>query len=293
MPIPSTQLETWANQGAITTAQATHTSVRSALANHEWPSQVKYDDYLQGSYRNHTNIRGDSDVDLVVELTSAFWSNLSAEDKEQLGITPVDYSWTDFRREIIRVLTNYYGASLIDTSGSKSIKVLALSGRLPCDVVVAGQYRYYENLRIRATGIIFWTDPGDQRIVNYPKVHFDNGTSKNSSSRTKGWFKQTVRIIKNARNRIEATKPSVSGLFPSYFIECLLHNVPDDRYGGGHIRNFEDVLVWLNDTVHSDQASSFISQSGMEYLFGSSITQWSLANCRTLISELVQLWNEW
>lgn len=141
MPIPSSQLETWENQGAVVSAQATHTSIRNALASHQWPSGVSYDDYLQGSYRNHTNIRGDSDVDLVVELTSVFWSNLTAEQKEQLDITLADYTWDNFRSEMIGALTSYYGASSVDTSRSKSIKILAASGRLPSDVVVAGQYR--------------------------------------------------------------------------------------------------------------------------------------------------------
>ena len=33
--------------------------------------------YLQGSYRNYTNIRGDSDVDIVAELRSSFSPDLS------------------------------------------------------------------------------------------------------------------------------------------------------------------------------------------------------------------------
>ena len=33
---------------------------------------MTYVSYLQGSYRNDTNIRGDSDVDLVLELNSVF-----------------------------------------------------------------------------------------------------------------------------------------------------------------------------------------------------------------------------
>lgn len=38
--------------------------------------------YLQGSYANSTNVKFDSDVDIVVQLNSVFWS-----DKTQLSDT--------------------------------------------------------------------------------------------------------------------------------------------------------------------------------------------------------------
>jgi len=71
MPIPESQLVTWSRQGAITTSKQTHESIRSALAAFKWPGGVKYEVYLQGSYKNATNIFAESDVDLLVELTSA------------------------------------------------------------------------------------------------------------------------------------------------------------------------------------------------------------------------------
>jgi tRNA nucleotidyltransferase (CCA-adding enzyme) len=72
MTISESQLETWARQGAVTTASNTHQSIRRALDAYDWPNGVRFESYLQGSYRNTTNIRGDSDVDLVVQLNSTF-----------------------------------------------------------------------------------------------------------------------------------------------------------------------------------------------------------------------------
>jgi hypothetical protein len=77
MSVPESQLQTWSNQGAITTAQSTHTSIRNALSAYNWPVDVSYNIYLQGSYRNSTNFRGDSDEDVIVEVTSVYWSNLT------------------------------------------------------------------------------------------------------------------------------------------------------------------------------------------------------------------------
>lgn len=293
MAIPSSQLETWSHQGATATAQATHTSVRNALSSYQWPDSVRYDDYLQGSYRNSTNIRGDSDVDLVVELTSVFWSNLSQDEKQQLGITPASYTLREFRLEVIEALTSYYRSHLIDTSGSKSVKVLPSSGRLHADVVVCGGYRYYSNLRLIASGITFWSNPDNLQIINYPKLHYANGIDKNSQSQTNGWFKRTIKIFKNARDRVFQEKPHLLGSFPSYFIECLVYNVPNGRFGGGDPSNYVDVVNWLNEALYQDNANELVCQNGMQYLFGSSVTQWDLSSARRLVSELIDLWNEW
>ena len=88
MPIPESQLETWSHQGAVTTAKQTHESIRKALNPHTWPTGVKYEVYLQGSYKNTTNIRGDSDVDVVAQLNSTFQHDLSElSDYQKIYIT--------------------------------------------------------------------------------------------------------------------------------------------------------------------------------------------------------------
>ena len=71
MPIPESQLSTWSHHGAQDSSKRTHEAIRSVLNAHAWPHGMTYNFYLQGSYRNDTNIRGDSDVDVVLELTSS------------------------------------------------------------------------------------------------------------------------------------------------------------------------------------------------------------------------------
>ncbi|MBW4626925.1 MAG: hypothetical protein KME49_15835 [Brasilonema octagenarum HA4186-MV1] len=70
MAISESQLQTWSNQGATVSAQQTHTSIRNALSNYQWISSVRYDAYLQGSYRNSTNVRGDSEK-VAIAIKSA------------------------------------------------------------------------------------------------------------------------------------------------------------------------------------------------------------------------------
>jgi len=80
MAILESQLERWAHQGAVATAKLTADSIRNALKSYNyWPAGIDFEVYLQGSYKNSTNIRGDSDVDVVVQLNSSFYSNLTEE----------------------------------------------------------------------------------------------------------------------------------------------------------------------------------------------------------------------
>jgi len=163
MSIPESQLKTWSNQGATVGSANTHKSIRNALDEHVWPNGMNYNAYLQGSYANHTNIRGNSDVDLVIESSSVFRSNLNEDEKRHLDIGRGRYNYWDFRGEVLKALALYYGASLIDASGQKSIKIAASSNRLAADVVPCITYKHYYNLSVVAEGITFWTRSSAQQ----------------------------------------------------------------------------------------------------------------------------------
>lgn len=80
MPIPENQLAIWAKQGAIQSSASTYESIRNCIQNSTLNDDVYYKIYLQGSYKNSTNIYGNSDVDIVVEFTSIFSSDTSRLD---------------------------------------------------------------------------------------------------------------------------------------------------------------------------------------------------------------------
>jgi predicted nucleotidyltransferase len=107
VPVPESQLSTWSNQGATGSAAATYESIRRALTAATAPRAVRGAEiYLQGSYKNDTNVRGDSDVDIVVQLNDTTYSNstrLSADDRAryEAGFTRADYQWADFRRDVL------------------------------------------------------------------------------------------------------------------------------------------------------------------------------------------------
>lgn len=67
MSIPTLQLETWSNSGADDSATKTYNRAKNVLNADDSVLQQKRKDfevYLQGSYKNSTNIYADSDVDL-------------------------------------------------------------------------------------------------------------------------------------------------------------------------------------------------------------------------------------
>lgn len=283
MAIPESQLETWSHQGAITTAKATADSIKNALNSYSnWPDGVDFEIYLQGSYKNDTNIRSDSDVDVVAQLSSTFCSNLSEDQKRILGLTSATYHLSNFRADVLKILKNYYGQSQV-TEGNKSIKIKANNGRLPADVIVCAQYRRYKTVNSYdyIEGMTFRTQNENRQVINYPKVHYDNGVSKHKNSNQ--WYKPVVRLFKNSRG-------SISGdTTPSYFLECLIYNAPNSKFGTSYQDSFCNVINWLKEA----NLDSFMCKNGQHKLFGTSPEQWNTNEAQTFIANAISLWNNW
>jgi Nucleotidyltransferase domain len=294
--IPEAQLETWSHQGAITTARATHEQIRNALNDSGSNLRGKnFEVFLQGSYKNDTNIRGDSDVDVVVQLNETFRRDLSAlpQDQESLYMSSypnATYLLGQFKADVLRSMRNQFGASSVSVE-NKSLKLSGGSGRLPSDTVVCLQYRKYQsflslNNQSYVEGIVFDTQDGRQ-VINFPKPHYDNGVTKNSA--TDGWFKPSVRMFKNARDYLVDHGRIINTLAPSYFLECLIYNVPGDKFAGSHQQIYSNAVNWLVNA----NLDSLMCQNRQLNLFGGSSEQWRVDTARQFISALVSLWNSW
>ena len=281
MAIPEKQLKAWSALGAQARSQRTYESVRNALANRHWPAAMGSPRvYLQGSYRNHTNIAGDSDVDVVVETSGVFYSDLADAELRVRGLPPGRFSWAQFRDEVYGALAAHYSAGKV-RQGSKCIHVGGAGDRLNADVVPCCQYRAYGNGY--AEGITFWTLSGIQ-VVNYPELHYANGTRK--SDACNGNYKRLIRVCKNARNAARSD-------FPSYFLECLLYNVPDYRYSGSHEAMFAGILQELWDAKASGSMPYWTCQNGRQGIFGNAIHQIDPGSGHRFVDALVALWNNW
>jgi len=304
MAIPQAQLETWANVGATGAPALTHMSIRYALET-AGTSVVRgrnLDVFLQGSYRNATNIRTDSDVDVVVLSHEAFTRDTArliavqreAEARDFALLPGATYPWADFRRDVLASLRAYYGAAGV-REGNRAIEVDGGNGRLTADVVPAIEHRVYTSYgvtlavpRTHVDGIAFWDRAGNQ-VVNFPKQHIDNGQAKNALGRANGNYKPTVRMFKNARRYLVERGRLGQVVAPSYFVECLLYNVPDALFVADRQVAMRGILQWLNNA----NKLLFWCQNGQVLLFGLTATQWTMPNADALIAAMTTMWNDW
>ena len=291
MPIPESQLSGWSEHGPQQASINTHETIRRALDNHRWPHEISYDFYLQGSYHNDTNLPGDSDVDVVLELDSVIrhdWSSLSQYEQGLLSssIQPPTYGWNDFRREALKALQESFGTQAVG-QGNKSIKLKGASRTLAADIVVCIKFRRYTSYRSYVEGVAFQALQDKHWVVNFPKLHHDNGTAK--GRRTWDRYRRTVRMFKSARNHLQTTGRIRSKLAPSYFLECLLYNAPDSAYQQRFQETYCSIVNWINGT----NLERLTCQNGQQYLFGQAQEQWSVQDAETLVAQLASLWNNW
>jgi len=295
MAIPENQLETWSRQGATASATALYERIRTALQNDTALQRRNFDVFLQGSYRNSTNIYGDSDVDVVAMLKETFkpdYSYLDESNKALVKSGHVDatYTLTDFRRDVSAAIRGAFPTHNV-TEGGKSIKIPRTTNNIPADVVPCLEYRLYlppQGLLADAThvdGIWLWDVNKAQACISFPKQSYDNGVAKHG--RTNQWYKPTVRIFKIARGWMEDNGLIQSGTASSHAIECLLYNVPDQQFGSSYGDTIVNVVSWLNSADLTD----FVCQNGIQRLFDSG--RWTQQNARAYIGALIQMWNQW
>jgi predicted nucleotidyltransferase len=247
--------------------------------------------YPQGSYANKTNIVADSDVDIVVSLRSAFYPDKSdLLDAELAEYTKyyerADRTWHDFREEVCTVLRNDFS---IVQEGSKAIMVNSGLIRLPADVLVALDHRCYRSFpsfekQSFIDGVQFYAS-GTRKIVNYPRRHMKACSDKDFW--TSGKYRNVVRIAKNARNALIADRdsPVEAGTAPSYFLESLLWNVPEDRFNGRVEDAYGHVISWLAE--HPARLGDMTFPNRMGGLFDRTAdTSWSQPAATKIIGEL-------
>jgi hypothetical protein len=170
------------------------------------------------------------------------------------------------------------------------------SGRLDADVIPAAKYKLYSSQGTTILtqqvniieGVKFW-DKAWKEIINFPKAHIANGQNKNNIFRTGGNYKPIVRMFKNARTYLVNKNRIAGNLAPSYFVECLLYNVPDNLFVTNRPQAMYGILEWLRTAY----LQSFMSQNNVVLLFGPTAEQWSELNAKALISAWITLWNDW
>ena len=130
--------------------------------------------------------------------------------------------------------------------------------------------------------------PDERRwVVSHPQRHYQRGRRKERATGNR--FKRTVRMFKATRNRLINDGAINERTAPSYFIECLLYNVPERLFSQQLSATYMDILNWIG----SAQMRTFATQSGDMPLFGSLPEQWTIDEARRFMVALRQLWDGW
>ncbi len=283
MPIPDSTLSRWGHHYSKEAPKQAHESISHALASYKgWTTESRCEEvFLQGSYKNDTNLRRDSDVDVVVRLPARLRPQVAALSGDQLAKSQTHKlilsRWQLFRGQVLEALRATYGTKTV-TSGHKSLKLS--KGKIPAkaDVVVTLSY---------GTGIAFYLPKERRWVVSYPKQHQERGLLKEQAVNNR--YKSTVRIFKNARNYLIQGHAIKDGAAPSYFIECLLYNIPDDRFTPSFVETYCGIVKYLA----AANLEQFKCQNGVLKLFGTSGDQWDVDEAQIFIQALRRLWKKW
>jgi len=296
MAIPEDQLETWSHRGSVTQSSSTYATIKNALEEAgSVYSNRSYKIFLQGSYGNDTNIYSESDVDIVICTDSIFYHDLESlpqDQKEafQASYPNATYSWAQFKNDVLsKILAKYPSATSL---GTKAIKIAASGNRRSADVVVAAEFCRYHKFLSRnnqeyTEGICFFNSAGN-RIENYPKQHSQNCTAKHQATNT--WFKPMVRILKNMRAKLVDDGVIARDIAPSYYIEGLLYNVPNNKFGFSYDNSFVNSINWIS----AADRSRFVCANEQYYLLReNSLVCWEPTKCDEFLKALIELWKKW
>ena len=228
----------------------------------------------QGSYKNLTHIPRESDVDIRVVLReSAFFDftfvdpNASTEDMfARFGLVPATYSFEKFRDDVGAALVDRFGPSPAVKPGDKAFKIRETRYHVNADVVATLVHLRYHPDGTTDKGVQFMSRKG-VHITNWPEQQNRNGIEKNKVTGDR--FKTMVRALKNLRAEMEDEGNAAAKPINSFLVECLVWNVPNDRFG--HTAYYEDmkeVLRFLYHATTSDESCwEWGEESEMKYLF--------------------------
>lgn len=264
--------------------------IRNAIKNHSAFNGVSIQIYAKGSYANNTNVRRDSDVDIVVECHELMYYDY------QDGVTasgPKASSYTGkwepsvWRSEVVNALENEFGKRDVDSSGSVAIAVAVKEGSRPsADVVPSFHYRKYwtgDRRSFSDGSRVYKTTSG--YITNWPQQQLDNGRAKND--RTGKRYKNFVRALKNVENVLY--KGGKIDAVPSYLMECLVWNVADSTLKQGILdTGFRATLIDLwSGLKEGGGYEDWLEPNELKYLFRSS-QKWTPEIARQLVKKA---WN--
>ena len=280
-------LVAWEPSADVSPGQRTFRVVRDALLASLALARRDVRVYMQGAHADDTLIRVDDPVDIVVEGGGAsylygFASEVSAAARAQVEAANAAGSWDywQFNGEVKEALRASFPGAVRD--GDRSLRVMHTSlsvmmAQAPAEVTIALPYRHYGGADAWTPGVTFFTRKFDQ-VVQFPRLHLERGAAKDRE--TGGHYHATVRVAKQLRDYLCDVMALQRGVAPSYYLECLLWNVPNERYTDpSAAARLHEVIRYLGGAY----LPTFEQQHGVDVLFGDPATHWSEDHARAFI----------
>lgn len=263
------QFQTWSQAPSQTEADKADNAeraVKKAIAASESLQRHSVRVFAQGSYRNRTNVRQDSDVDVCVLCSDAFFYQLpEGKTAPEFQITPASYQAAQFRADVHAALKSYFGATAVGV-GAKAFGIHENAYRVNADVVACFEFRLYGDDQSYWEGAALLPKAGGF-IMNWPEQNYANGVTKNDATRQS--YKGVVRILKNLKSEMEANGNAAAAETPSFLLESLAYNVPDEGFLN---QTHRDDVRWVlahacNETREIGNHANWLEVNAIKYLF--------------------------
>lgn len=263
------QLITWSKPVSTSEDQKCQNAISQITAALKAKFGSKISIFLQGSYRNNTNVRLNSDVDIVMRYDDAFYPDLqrlSEVDKAAYNAqrTSAGYDFDELKADTQTALTAVFTTDV--ERKNKCIQVNGNTNRVTADVIPCFVLKRFKSLQtIEAEGIKFYSD--DRReIISFPNQHYSNGTAK--TEQTFRLYKRMVRILKVINYRLIDNGTISDKLASSFFIECLVYNVPNGNFiSGNYTLTLRNVIVKIYEDMKNNADYKEVSE--LLWLFNS------------------------
>jgi len=276
------KFQRWSNPPSETEARKlanAQSMVNDAIRDYEPLRSHEISIIPQGSYRNNTNVRQESDVDICVCSVDTFYSDFQFADysKSEAGLRDVSYSSAQLKNDVQAALERKFG-KLGVSRRNKAFDIHENTYRVDADVVAAFAYRRYLKRTynpllgmnvtdfINPPGTKFFCDDGTP-IINWPEQQYANEVQKNV--RTGRRFKSIVRVVKSLKYEMAEAAIAGDESISPFLIECMAYNTPDNIYGDeSFVDNVRDWTIWCYGATKSDADSlNLLESNELKYLF--------------------------
>lgn len=265
-----------------TLSSMTYDLIKTDLEKYFWNS---VDVFLQGSYANATNIKQDSDIDVVLCYKDTYYYNIDnlSESQKNIFESSLSWRWKDFfelKKEVLNFLKSKYANNLVERK-NKCINISKWWNiKVNVDVVPCFEYRMYKSYwYCNTTDYYSWTkflSDNNEGIINFQKIHREKWEDKNFDTRSK--YKEFVRIIKNYKKYLVDKSIIDEKLISSFLIENLMYNLDNSIFleDNSYIEKLNKILTKIkSDMMDENKYRDYKEVCWLFYLLrGGRVKEW-------------------